>query len=138
MDQQQAKHIADRFIAELHRVESGDEAGVDNLVDMFSDDAKLTNPVIQRKKGQRSGRDEIADFWREYRASMGDAHSEFFDVTASDHSAGLFWRTRGTNAAGQNLEYEGVTLLMFDDNGKIASFKGFFDSQEMTFAARRQ
>jgi hypothetical protein len=116
-------------------VEEGDTAGIDNLVEMFSDNAELTNPIIEREGSHRSGRDEIAEFWRDYRASLGDIHSEFFDVTASDHSAGLFWRTTGKNATGQPLEYEGVTLLMFDEAGKIAHFQGFFDSEKMTFKA---
>lgn len=135
MDQQQVKNIAEHFISALHRVEEGDADGVDHLVDLFSDNAELTNPIIAREGERRMGHDEIAAFWHEYRSTLGDMHSEFFDVTASDHSAGLFWRTTGTNAAGQPLEYEGVSLLMLDDTGKIAAFKGYFDSRQLTFPA---
>lgn len=138
MNQQQAKSIADRFIAEVHRVEEGDAGGIDNLVEMFADNAELTNPIIEHDGGNRTGRDEITEFWREYSTTFGKLHSEFFDVTASDHSAGLFWRTSGTDASGRPLEYEGVSLLMFDDAGKIARFKGYFDSRQMTFKAEKQ
>ncbi|MES2535964.1 MAG: nuclear transport factor 2 family protein [Pseudomonadota bacterium] len=133
MDQQQARSIADRYIAGLHRVEKGDAARIDNLVDLFADNAELTNTIIERDGSSRCGRAEIAEFWRKYRAAFGDIHSEFSEVTASDHSAGLFWRSVGTGTAGQPLAYEGVSLLVFNDAGKIARFKGYFDSRQMTF-----
>jgi ketosteroid isomerase-like protein len=132
MDQQQVKGIADRFITELHRIEDGDAAGIDGIANMFADDAELTNPLIGRDGSILSGRDQIAEFWREYRSTFRDIRSEFFDITASDHSAGLFWRTAGTNANGQPLQYEGVSLLELNEDGKIARFKGFFDSKQIT------
>lgn len=138
MDQQQIKGIADRFITELHSIEDGDAAGVDRIVDLFADNAELTNPIIERDGSERTGRDQIAEFWREYSTTFKNIHSEFFDITASDHSAGLFWRSTGTNATGQPLEYEGVSLLELDDTGKIARFKGFFDSRQVTMGSQPQ
>ena len=131
MDQQQVRGMADTFIAHLHSVEEGDAAGIDTIVAMFADDAELSNPLVQRNGGQRKGRDEIARFWREYRGVFRDIHSEFIDVTASDHSAGLFWRSTGTDAGGKPLEYEGVSLLIFNEHGKIRQFKGYFDSRQV-------
>jgi hypothetical protein len=136
MDQQQVMAIADRFITELRCIEDGDTAGIDRIVDMFADDAELTNPIIERDGSGRAGRDQIADFWREYGATFKNIHSEFFDITASDHSAGLFWRSTGSDATGQPLEYEGVSLLELDDRGKIRRFKGFFDSRQVTMGAQ--
>jgi hypothetical protein len=71
MDQQQVKGIADRFITELDCIEDGDAAGIDRIVDMFADDAELTNPIIDRHGSGRTGRDQIADFWREYSHTSG-------------------------------------------------------------------
>ena len=135
MELQQVKSIADRFITELHRIEDGDAAGVNRIVDMFADDAELTNPLIRRDGGSRNGHDQIAEFWREYYTAFSHIHSEFFDVTASDHSVGLFWRSEGTNTAGQPLEYEGVSLLVLDESGKITRFQGFFDSRQIAVPA---
>ncbi len=132
MDQQQAKAIADRFIEELHRIEDGDPAGIDSMVELFADNAELSNPLIERQGSSRKGHDQIEKFWREYRATFDTIRSDFFDVTASDHSAGLFWRSAGNSANGQPLEYEGVSLLVLDEAGKIARFKGFFDSRQIT------
>lgn len=136
MDQQQARQLAQQFIDQLHQVEDGSPASIDTLVGMFSDDAELSNTVIQNQKGCLVGRDNIARFWREYASSFGSIHSDFFDVTTSDHSAGLFWRSSGTGQSGLPVSYEGVSLLMFDDAGKIRQFRGYFDPRQTQSKAK--
>ncbi|GIZ51369.1 nuclear transport factor 2 family protein [Noviherbaspirillum aridicola] len=131
MDQQQIKSMADDFIHRLHRVEEGDPQAVDILVEMFAEDAELSNPVAERNGRAYRGRDAVERFWREYRHLFREVHSEFVDVTAGDHSAGLFWRSNGVDASGARLEYEGVSLLVFDDQGKIRRFRGYFDSNSL-------
>ena len=138
MDQQHIRAVADRFIDHLHRLEEGDAACADRLAELFAEDAELSNPVIAHDGGSRRGREQIADFWRRYADTFGEIHSEFFDVTASDKSAGLFWRSHGTSPCGEPLEYEGVSLLVLDDTGKIARFQGFFDTRDLTFKEGRQ
>jgi ketosteroid isomerase-like protein len=133
MDQQAVKATADRFIDELHRLEEGDEASADRLAQMFAQDAELTNPILQREGAPRHGQDAIAAFWHEYSSTFGEVRSDFFDVVASDHSAGLFWRSKGTGPSGQPLEYDGVSLLEVNEEGKIARFQGFFDTRQITF-----
>lgn len=133
MDQQQARTIADRFIGELHRLEQGDAASADSLTQMFAPDAELANPLIEREGSCRRGHDQIFAFWRQYATTLGDIHSDFFDVTTNEHSAGLFWRSSGTGPSGEPLKYEGVSLLVFDNAGKIVRFQGFFDTRQMTF-----
>jgi hypothetical protein len=133
MDDQQIKGLADRFIEQLHQLEHGELHTADTLAELFSDDAQLTNSIIESEgaKTQREGRDEIAQFWREYRESFQTIHSEFVDITASDHSAGLFWTSDGSDANGHPLRYEGVSLLTFDDSGKICLFKAYFDRTQL-------
>ncbi|NEX63942.1 nuclear transport factor 2 family protein [Noviherbaspirillum galbum] len=133
MNPQEVQTAANRFIEELHRLEDGDEASADRLAAMFAPDAELTNPILQQDGGSRKGHDAIADFWHQYSATFGDIHSDFFDVVAGDHTAGLFWRSSGTTATGQPLQYDGVSHLELNDEGKIARFQGFFDTRQMTF-----
>lgn len=135
MDQQTIRNIAERFIHELHAIEDGDSHGVNRIVDLFADDAQLSNPIIEREGAPRSGREQIAAFWQNYRTTFKDIHSEFSDVTASDRAAGLFWRSTGTHLTGSPVDYEGVSLLELDDRGKIARFKGYFDSNQITTKA---
>lgn len=131
MDKQQIRTKADSFIQCLHQVEDGDPQAVDALMEMFADDAELSNPVAERNGRAYRGRDAVERFWREYRHLFREVHSEFIDVTASDHSVGLFWRSNGVDASGARLEYEGVSLLVFDDQGKIRRFQGYFDSNSL-------
>lgn len=131
MDQKQARASADRFIDTLHAIEGGDTTGIDRMVELFAENAELTNPIIERAGSPRSGRNQVATFWQNYRASFTDIQSEFYDITSSERAAGLFWRSTGTLATGAPLAYEGVSLLEFDDTGKIARFKGYFDSDQV-------
>jgi hypothetical protein len=130
MDQPQAKQLAQQFIDQLHRVEDGNPDSVDALVGLFSDDAELSNTIMESQASRCVGRDRIAQFWRGYKSSFGAIHSDFFDVTTSDHSAALFWRSTGTGQSGLPVSYEGVSLLMFDNAGKIRQFKGYFDPRQ--------
>ena len=136
MNQEQAKAQASYFIHQLQQLEDGDASAVETLVGLFADDAHLSNPIIEREGRERVGRDEITAFWRTYRDLFGRVHSEFLDVTASERCAGLFWRSAGTGPLGQPLDYEGVTLLEFNDNGKIARFRGYFDTGKVRLPAR--
>lgn len=133
MDDQQIKGLADQFIGRLHQLEQGDIADAEALAELFSDDAELSNSIIEADgaKSRRDGREEIVQFWREYRESFQAIRSEFIDITANQHSAGLFWTSDGSDANGQALRYEGVSLLIFDESGKIKNFKAYFDQAQL-------
>jgi ketosteroid isomerase-like protein len=133
MDGQQIRSLADRFVGQLQELEQGDIECARALAELFSEDAELTNSIIEADgaKTRRGGREEIAQFWREYRESFQAIRSEFIDITASDHSAGLFWTSDGSSADGHPLHYEGVSLLKFDESGKIKNFKAYFDRAQM-------
>jgi ketosteroid isomerase-like protein len=135
MNQEQCRSAAQQFISQLHRLEDGDSAAADELAGLFADGAALTNPILQQLGRERVGRDDIAEFWREYRGTFEAIHSDFAEVTASDHAAGLFWRSTASALHGQPLEYDGVTLLTFDDSGKIARFQGYFDPDKLRLVA---
>ncbi|MDF3035561.1 MAG: hypothetical protein K0S28_835 [Paucimonas sp.] len=133
MSQELAREAADKFIAALHQLEEGDEQAVEDIADLFSDQAALSNSIIMqdRAKHERMGREDIAAFWHEYRATFKAIHSEFTDITLGEHAAGLVWHSTGTDAQDQALDYRGISLLTFDDNGKIQRFKAYFDTEQL-------
>jgi ketosteroid isomerase-like protein len=133
---QQTQELAQRFIHALNHLEDQGDAALDELLGLFADDARLRNPILQREQHELQGREDIAGFWREYRSSFADIHSDFSEVTANEHAAGLFWHSHGTDKAGQPIEYDGVTLLRVSDDGRIADFQGYFDSRELVMDAR--
>ncbi|WP_157270797.1 nuclear transport factor 2 family protein [Azohydromonas aeria] len=132
---QQTQEVAQRFIHALNHLEDEGDGALDELLDLFADDARLRNPVIQRERQELQGREDIASFWREYRESFADIHSDFSEVTANEHAAGLFWHSHGTDKTGKPIEYDGVTLLRLDDSGRIADFQGYYDSRELVTGA---
>ena len=131
MDYQQVRALAQQFVDALHALEQGDEGDVESLVELFSEDAHLQNPILKLDRREYAGRDGARRFWTEYRRTVGQAYSEFHEVVVNESAAGLFWTTRGTAAGGQALEYEGATLLVFDDSGKIQGFRGYYDTREL-------
>jgi ketosteroid isomerase-like protein len=133
MDQQQARQHALNFIDQLRRLEDGDASAVDALAGLFAANAQLRNPIVDH-----GGREQIAAFWRNYRASFGTVQSTFSHITVADHCAGLFWRSVGTGPHGQPVDYEGVTLLEFDETGNITRMRGYFDSREVRIEAPSQ
>ncbi|MES3023585.1 MAG: nuclear transport factor 2 family protein [Pseudomonadota bacterium] len=135
MNAEQTREAAGRFIARLQQLEQGQDNAVDGVAELFSGDAKLSNPILEREGRERSGRDDIAAFWRAYGATFGTIRSDFFEVTINDHSAGLFWHSRGTGPHGQPIDYDGVTLLQFDESGQIARFKSYFDRDQVQLRA---
>lgn len=132
MDQEQTRKLAGQFIDALHTLEQGSADDVDALVALFGDEARLTNAALKLAGEERKGADGAQQFWREYRRTFGTAYSEFFQVTVNEDAAGLFWTTKGTGNDGQPLQYDGVSLLVFDDQGKIAQFRGYYDTRELS------
>ncbi len=132
MDQQQAHTMAQQFIDALHTLEQGDASNVDALAELFSDDAILVNASLKLAGDERHGKQGAKDFWTEYRKTFGEAFSDFFQVTVNEQAAGLFWTTKGTGNDGQPMEYDGVSLLVFNDEGKITTFRGYYDTRELS------
>lgn len=132
MDQQQVQQLAQQFIDALHTLEQGNVEHVDQLADMYSDDARVVNAALKLAGQERTGQDGARQFWTEYRRTFGEAYSEFYQVTANEQAAGLFWTTKGTGNDGQPMEYDGVSLLVFDDQGKIKLFRGYYDTRELS------
>jgi ketosteroid isomerase-like protein len=134
MDQQQVHTIAQQFIDALHTLEQGGPDDVDALVALYSANAVLVNAALKLAGEQRTGPDGARQFWTEYRKTFGAALSEFAQITVNDQSAGLFWTTKGTGNDGQPMEYDGVSLLVFDVDGKIKLFRGYYDTREISRA----
>lgn len=132
MEHAEVRKLADQFIDALHTLEDGGEGDVDGIVALFSDDAQLTNAALVLAGEERNGRDGVQKFWTEYRGTLGQARSEFHQITTNEQAAGLFWKTTGTDAEDQPLDYDGVSLLVFNDEGKIARFHGYYDTRQLS------
>ncbi len=124
--------LAPRFIDALHRLEDGTAADVEPLVELFSAEARLLNSALEQTGREVRGRDGARTFWTDFRSLFEGVRSEFHQVTVNEAPAGLFWTTRGTYADGAPLEYDGASLLVFDAEGSIHEFRGYYDTRELT------
>lgn len=139
MDQQMAENqiqnIAQDFINALHSLEDAGDIDAEPLAMLFNGDATLTNAALEHGGKEVQGRDNILQFWVQYKQELGNARSKFHHVTTSQNAAGLFWTTEGTGPDGQPLRYHGATLLEFDEMGLIKFFRGYYDTRELKVKA---
>ncbi|RYX81975.1 nuclear transport factor 2 family protein [bacterium] len=132
MEQSQIKSKAKEFIDALRTLENGTLDDVGQLAVLFANDATLTNSALDSKDKQMEGQDEILQFWTQYKETLGDAVSNFHHITLSEDAAGLFWTTEGTNPTGDKVHYHGSTLLVFNPEGTIQFFRGYYNTRELT------
>jgi SnoaL-like protein len=109
--------LAQRFVVALDSLERhGGDAALQEMVQLFSPMARLTS---SRGKSELSGERGARRYWVKYRASFPSAHTDIYEVTTNDRCAAIFWRTHATRRDGQEADYDGATLLAFEDDGLI-------------------
>lgn len=117
-----ATDIAQRFIDALHKLESDRDAGA--LAELYADGAVSGNTATSKTF---DGPDGAREFWSGYRETFGDIRSEFRNVVSGDGAALLEWTSTGTSAGGDELSYEGVTVLEFDGEDRLTRSTAYFD-----------
>lgn len=135
MEQTQIQAKAKEFIDALHQLEKGSADDASQLAGLYAQDAALANSALDNKGKEAHGQDEVLQFWTQYKETLGDVYSKFHHITVSDDSAGLFWTTEGTNPAGDKVHYHGSTLLVYNTEGMIQFFRGYYDTRELTVKA---
>lgn len=136
MEIQRTLELARQFAGALHAVDRRDQGALDAMVALFSPRARLVNAALKLAGEERTGEAGARAFWEQYQGSFQESATEFFQLTGGEQAAGLFWTTRGRDAAGEPLEYDGVTLLVFAHDGKIELLRGYYDTRELTRHAR--
>jgi len=132
MDTERTLELAREFAEALHAVDGREEGAIERMVARFAPEARLTNAALKLAHEERTGSVGARAFWEQYQSSFREAHTEFFELTSSERAAGLFWTTHGTDATGEPLSYDGVTLLVLDQQGLITLFRGYYDTRELT------
>ncbi|HMQ33472.1 MAG TPA: nuclear transport factor 2 family protein [Chloroflexaceae bacterium] len=138
MDSQRTYQLGQEFAEALRAVERRDEGALERMVERFGPRARLLNAALSHTDEERSGPDGARAFWQAYQDTFREARTEFFELTSSERAAGLFWTTRGVDARGEPLDYDGVTLLVFDDDGKIELFRGYYDTRDLSRTVGQQ
>lgn len=118
-----ATNRTEQFAAALHDLEGGGE--LDVFVAVFADDVELVRPETQQHLDGVPG---ARAFWQQYLATFDQISSDFSRVV--DGQVGVLeWTSTGRLARGTPITYAGVSLLDFDDAGKVSRFATYFDTQ---------
>lgn len=116
---------AARFIGALHDIET--KGDVEGMVALFDDDAVIQNP---RDPAPQFGREGARRFWRTYRDSFEEIHSDFSKVVTTDDTAMLEWTSTGRSIGGERVVYSGVSVVEMRD-GLVHRFRAYFDTHEL-------
>ncbi len=112
---------AKTFIDALRELE--ERGDTERLIALYREDAETRNPTDAEP---HEGIDGARDFWTKYRESFEDVHSDFHAVVENDGCVILEWTTTGTSSRGNPVQYDGVSVVEYDDGG-IRRFRAYFD-----------
>lgn len=110
-----------RFADALLALEKGDDA---EMLAQFSDGAELQRP--ERKHGQAQENDP-STFWQQYLSEFNNIETTFDRIVEQGDEGILEWHSKGSLAAGRDIEYAGVSVLSFDGDS-VARFATYYDT----------
>lgn len=111
----------DDFISALRTLES--ERDAEPLSALYADDAESGNIATTRTF---SGPDGAREFWTGYRDAFDAIESEFRTTFTSDDGFALEWVSTGTLSGGDEVRYEGVTIVATDGD-RVTRSTAYFD-----------
>lgn len=120
-----SQQVAEKFVEALKKLESDSDA--EALASLYTDTAEVGNVVAPHKF---QGKDGAREFWSKYRGTFGEVNSEFRNIFATDNRAALEWVTTGTSSNGDEVNYEGVTLLDIEGES-VSRSRAYFNAGEL-------
>lgn len=119
-----AHEISEKFIEALRELEQNRD--VEQIAALFADEAEVNNVVTIENSHDLSPE----EFWTKYRDNFGEVSSEFKNKIYGDETAALEWTTTGTGIDGEEIEYEGVSILETDGD-RITRFFAYFNPSKI-------
>jgi ketosteroid isomerase-like protein len=118
-----AENRASAFAEALQTFEQ--DRDLDAFARVFAPDAELLRP--EQRAGEQ-GEDGVRTFWQQYLDQFASIRSEFSRVVEAGPLGELEWTSKGSLGGGTEVEYEGVSLLEFDDQGRVSRFATYYDT----------
>ena len=113
------------FADALQRFET--DRDLDAFTGVFADGATLLRP----EQGGSGGSDDVRGFWQTYADQFGEVSSQFHRVVEAGSLGELEWTSTGTLGSGTDVEYAGVSLLEFADDGRVRRFATYYDTEAL-------
>ena len=118
---------ASAFADALQRFEQDHD--FDTFTAVFSEDAELRRP---EQKDRQPGQHDVRRFWQAYLDQFQDIRSDFHRIAEAGELGELEWESKGTLESGREVSYAGVSLLTFDNDGKVFRFATYYDTAKLT------
>ncbi|MDA0169066.1 nuclear transport factor 2 family protein [Solirubrobacter taibaiensis] len=115
----------EQFIDALGHLER--DADTDPLVALFADQCTLQNVTVG---DDHHGKDGARSFWTDDRKLFDSVQSDFRNVIVDGDRVALEWSRQGTARDGGAVDYVGVSVIEFADDG-IVRFMGYFHPREL-------
>lgn len=112
---------AEDFISALRALER--DRDVEPLAALYTDDAVCGNTATTRTF---TGPDGAREFWTGYREAFETIESEFRVQLDGDDAIALEWQSTATLSGGDEVVYEGVTVVVLDGE-RVARSTAYFD-----------
>ena len=122
---------AQQFIEALRELEETKD--LERMVSLFDDESEVSNPM---DSAPHRGQEGARRFWRTYRDSFEEIHSDFSRIVESDDAAMLEWTSRGVLRGDRPIDYSGVSVLELQ-GGKVRRFRTYFDARPFEKEAGR-
>lgn len=116
---------AENFIAALAELEANNN--IEPIAALFAEGSEVGNIVTDNNENASK---DAREFWQNYRATFGEVKSEFRNKIHSENASALEWTTTGTNKNGDQIKYDGVSILETDGE-KITRFFAYFDPTDL-------
>lgn len=103
------------------------EGQPDAIADLYADDATVEDPVGGEV---HIGRQAIRGFYAGMRT--GKSETNVVTLRALGHEAAYFWGLTVDLGEGGTMRIEIISVMTFDDEGKIASMKAYWGPENIT------
>jgi rubrerythrin/limonene-1,2-epoxide hydrolase len=120
-----------QFMEALRELE--ETSDLERMVSLFDDESEVSNPM---DAAPHRGREGARRFWRTYRDSFEEVHSDFSRIVESGDAAMLEWTSRGVLRGDRPIDYAGVSVLELR-GGKVRRFRTYFDARPFEKEAGR-
>lgn len=120
-----SEKITEKFIEALGKLEESED--IETIVSLFGDGCEVGNVTLTKSL---SGSDGAKEFWTNYRQTFDQIKSTFKNKNVNGNIAMLEWTSEGTGSGGNEINYEGVSVLEIE-NDKIKRFFAYFNPAKL-------
>jgi steroid Delta-isomerase len=103
----------------------GKQGVADEITALYTDDATIEDPI---GSDLRSGRDAVHEFYSAF--DLIEKETELLTIRVGGNQAAFLWRLT-LKADGGGSVIEPISVMTFDDGGKITSMRAFWSPADM-------